>query len=184
MWIQGQYDLQFQLQVLEIFPLCRRKNPNHAQSKKKKGLIKRYPGFYPGLVGHLCSQVAPTGRRKPPTWPQDHEETSREQLNRLDKRSWPPLGRVQGFAGFLEEVSSLAGYLDPPRGRDQSLEATLTLLMGRGQGLRDYLDPPRGGVKVQGAQGLGLLRWRPERGIYSRIARAVTQRKNCFVKAK
>ena len=67
------------------------------------------------------------------------------------------------MAGYLEQGSSLASYLDP--------------FMGRGQGLEDYIDHPRGGVKVQGAQGWGLLSWRPEMGIFSRIARAVTQRK-------
>lgn len=45
-----------------------------------------------------------------------------------------------------------------------------------------YLDPTGGGTKVQGAQGWGLLRLRPEMGIYSRITRAVTQRKTVLKK--
>ena len=30
-----------------------------------------------------------------------------------------------------------------------------------------FLDPPQGGGKVQGAQGQGPQRWRPESGIYN-----------------
>lgn len=43
----------------------------------------------------------------------------------------------------------------------------MTLLGERGEGLAGYLDPSRGGVKVQGAQGRDLQRWRPGTGIYS-----------------